>query len=146
MSKEEFNPKLRPCPFCGKIPELITGVDNLTKILCPEDSTCIGSGLFICFRTEDTAPAVFAWSTRAAPKDASVGQIYRRILSDKRQQNIEAQGLLNEIGSNTETIMTLRKLDQMDADEPRGELCIAGPKRLTDSLFKMLTKMTETEA
>ncbi len=60
--KTERKPK--PCPFCGEKPALIMGNDKLTKIVCPPESSCADTGLFICFLTDDFDKAITAWNSR----------------------------------------------------------------------------------
>lgn len=53
-----------PCPFCGKQPRLKPGKGDLISIICPEDSLCRGSKMFVGFLTDDIETAIKHWNYR----------------------------------------------------------------------------------
>ena len=53
---------LKPCPFCGMKPTILTA-DTLSGIVCPDSSPCKGSGLaFIIMDSEEKA--IECWNRR----------------------------------------------------------------------------------
>lgn len=59
---------LLPCPLCGHTPR-IKYAQQSGGIVCPEGSTCFGSGLCFLFLPENEQSAIAAWNTRAAAPD-----------------------------------------------------------------------------
>jgi hypothetical protein len=58
---------LLPCPFCGMAPEFKSSTDrNVIGVVCPEDSPCRGTALFVCFDSRKRDEAIEAWNRRAA--------------------------------------------------------------------------------
>ena len=61
---------LKPCPHCGMQPSVEPGKSGeLRFILCPEVSSCRGSGLSTGFLNENETEAIAAWNDRALPAD-----------------------------------------------------------------------------
>ena len=58
-----------PCPFCGEQPA-IKSEGKVSFIICPEGSSCIGSGLAIGFES-DNERGIEAWNRRATTEQSS---------------------------------------------------------------------------
>lgn len=61
--------ELLPCPFCGEQPT-IKSEGKVSFIICPEGSSCIGSGLAIGFES-DNERGIEAWNRRTTTEQSS---------------------------------------------------------------------------
>jgi hypothetical protein len=75
---------LLPCPFCGMQPVFQDFEDGKTiGAVCPENSPCRGSFLFVCFDTGNKEAAMRAWNTRTAnASEASEPMLMRWVAID----------------------------------------------------------------
>lgn len=59
-------PELKPCPFCGHIPNRkMWGEDKFVMLVCPEGSACKSSGLGTGYLLGNEEAAINAWNRRA---------------------------------------------------------------------------------
>jgi hypothetical protein len=66
QSAEVTGPELLPCPFCGQIPKWMMGQRAaIMTIVCPEGSSCRGSGLLQACRPEQMRSAAETYNRRA---------------------------------------------------------------------------------
>ena len=58
-------PELKPCPFCGEVPEIKERGENIALFVCTSPP-CKGSSMFMGFVRDDRAKAIAAWNARTS--------------------------------------------------------------------------------
>lgn len=134
-------PELKPCPFCGGNIKLLESKNgSIVTFACQEDSSCIGTGLYILANPEKLSSAITSWNTRfPASEITALNAEVERLKSAQTWQPIETIKAAN--GENPMADDIFNKLQEICArNQDEKQKLITRNIELTNVLNELITR------